>query len=47
MTARPACSRSRSGSTVLRLLLAGGAALTLIAVPAGFSIDDGQLGLAW
>ena len=47
MTPRPACSRSRSGSTVRRMLLAGGAALTLIAMPAGFSIDDGQLGLAW
>ena len=47
MTARPACSRSRSGSTVVRLLLAGSAALTLIAMPAGFSVDDGQLGLAW
>jgi hypothetical protein len=47
MTARPACSNSRSGSTVTRLLLAGSAALTLIAVPAGLSMDDGHLGVAW
>jgi hypothetical protein len=47
MTARPTCSRSRSGSIVTRILLAGSAALTLIAVPAGLSLDDGKLGLAW
>jgi hypothetical protein len=47
MTARPGCSRSRSVSTPVRLLLAGSAALTLIAVPVGFSVDDAQLGLAW
>jgi hypothetical protein len=47
MTARPTCSRSRSGSIVTCILLAGSAALTLIAVPAGPSLDDGQLGLTW
>jgi hypothetical protein len=47
MTARPACSRLRSGSTTVRLLLAGSAALTLIALPAGFSGNDAPLGLAW
>jgi hypothetical protein len=47
MTARPACSRSRPGSPIARLLLAGSAALTLIAAPAGLSIDDGHPGLAW
>ena len=46
MTARSACSRSRCGSTVASLL-AGCTALTLIAVPAGLSMSDGQLGLAW
>ena len=47
MTARPTCSRSRSGSIVACILLAGSAALTLIAVPAGLSLDDGKLELAW
>ncbi len=47
MTTRPACSRPRSRSTTARLLLAGSAALTLIAMPAGFSVNDAQLGLVW
>ena len=47
MTDRSACSRSRSGLNVTRLLLAGSAALALIAAPAGPSIDDSHLGLAW
>jgi hypothetical protein len=47
MTARPVCSRSRSGSPLARLLMAGSAALALIATPAGLSIDDSHFGLAW
>jgi hypothetical protein len=47
MTARPTRSKSRYGSTAVRLLLAGSAALTLIAVPAGLTVDRSQFGLAW
>jgi hypothetical protein len=47
MTVRPAYSRSRSGTPIARLLLAGSAALTLIAAPAGVSIDDSHPGIAW
>jgi hypothetical protein len=47
MAARPARSTLRSFSTTVRLLLAGSAALTLITMPAGFSVNDAQLGLAW
>jgi hypothetical protein len=47
MTARPACSRCRSGSTVVRFLLAGSAALTLLAAPASVLVDDSHLGFAW
>jgi hypothetical protein len=47
MTARPARPRFRSGSAMVRLLLAGSAALTLVAMPAGLSVNDGQPGLAW
>jgi hypothetical protein len=47
MTARPARPRFRSGSAMVRLLLAGSAAVTLIAAPAGLSVYDGQPGLAW
>jgi hypothetical protein len=47
MTARPGCSGSRSGRTVARLLLAGSAALALVAAPASLSVDGSHLGLAW
>ena len=46
MTARSVCSRSRYGSTLARLL-AGCTALSLIAVPAGLTVDDSHLGIAW
>ncbi|HSA83022.1 MAG TPA: hypothetical protein VLE23_19550 [Geminicoccaceae bacterium] len=47
MTGRPAFSRSCFSLPTARLLLAGSAALTLIATPAGLTVDHSQLGFAW